>query len=201
MDRLLYKYQAAWTVRISGRPQGVREAQMLGTTSFGGDLGPLPPVRGAMASGRPRPGTPGSLMRRMVAVAIDISVAVVCLVGPLLWILDPVLDALDQPVEQERAVFRLTAVLWLTAFGLLYSPVCVSRWGGTPGKRAMGLEVVRADAGAGRLSYGKAVLRHAVNVVTYTVTPLTIAQVTAITLSEDKRSVADKSAGSAVVRR
>ncbi|MCQ4209814.1 RDD family protein, partial [Streptomyces longispororuber] len=122
-------------------------------------------------------------MRRMLAVVIDIPVAVVWIVGPLVWGLDPLLDTVDPSAGQGRLVFRLTAVVWAIVCALGYSPVCVARWGGTIGKRVMGLEVVRADGGDGRLPYGKAVLRHLANLVTYTVTPLTIACVSAITLS------------------
>ncbi len=72
---------------------------MLGITPAGDDPGPLPPVRGPLTSGG-GPGSPGSLVRRMVAVGIDITVAVVWIVGPLVWVLDPLLDAVDPSVEQ-----------------------------------------------------------------------------------------------------
>ncbi|MCF0082988.1 RDD family protein [Streptomyces lomondensis] len=40
-----------------------------------------------------------------------------------------------------------------------YSPICTAWWGGTPGKLAFGIRVVRARDGR-RLSYGRALGRH-----------------------------------------
>jgi uncharacterized RDD family membrane protein YckC len=139
-------------------------------------------------------------MRRMIAVVVDIPIAVVCVVLPLIVILDPLLDAIDPPTDQGRAAFRLVALLWCALFVLVYSPLCVSRRGGTLGKRVMGLEVKRAD-GNGRLSYGKSVTRHVINLVIYTVTPLAIANASTMRLDERVRSMSDKAVGSVVVRR
>ncbi|MFF8381560.1 RDD family protein [Streptomyces sp. NPDC015661] len=162
----------------------------------GSDLGPLPSL-GAAPKFRPTPGAPAGLMRRCAAVAVDLPIAVAVVLGPLLA-LDPILDALAITGESARTAWRTAAFAWLLAFVLGYSPVCVSRWGGTPGKRVMGIEVIRASDGA-RLGYGPAVVRHVTNLVANAVPVLLVANVSSITLSPNRQGVHDKTVGSRVI--
>ncbi|RFC73638.1 RDD family protein [Streptomyces sp. AcE210] len=164
----------------------------------GNDLGPLPPLGGTVDS-RPRPGSPGGLMRRCAAVAIDLSLAMAVVLGPLLA-LDRILQAVAVPDDRAGTIWRTAAVAWSCVFVLGYSPVCVSRWGGTLGKRVIGVEVVRTSDGA-RLGYGAAVLRHIINLVVTTVPVFLAANVSAINLSSNRQGIHDKAVGSAVIHR
>ncbi|MEU6879389.1 RDD family protein [Streptomyces sp. NPDC046712] len=164
----------------------------------GSDLGPLPSVGGAVKY-RPAPGAPAGLMRRCAAVAVDLPIAVVAVLGPLIA-LDRILEALAVADDPAGTIWRAAAAVWLLAFVLGYSPVCVSRWGGTPGKRVMGMEVVRASDGA-RLGYGAAVLRHVTNLVANTVPVFLVAHLSSITLSPDGQGLHDKTVGSKVIHR
>ncbi|MFD7440540.1 RDD family protein [Streptomyces sp. NPDC059909] len=168
----------------------------LGPLSSGHDLGPLPSVGHVSATG---PGSPGSLMRRCAAVAVDLPIAVLVVLVPLLG-LDRILIDLDVPDGDARTIWRTAAGLWVLAFVLLYSPLSVSRWGGTVGKRVLGLEVVRLGDG-GRLGYGAAVIRHLTNLVVTGVPVLCAANVSMITLSPNGGGIQDKAVRSAVVRR
>jgi uncharacterized RDD family membrane protein YckC len=138
-------------------------------------------------------------MRRCAAVAIDLPIAVAVILGPLLA-LDQILEALAVTDDQARTIWRITAVVWLLVFVLGYSPVCVSRWGGTLGKRVMGMEVIRASDGA-RLGYGPAVLRHVINLVVNAVPVFIVANMSAITLSTNRQGMHDKAVGSVVIHR
>ncbi|MFI8766983.1 RDD family protein [Streptomyces sp. NPDC053792] len=164
----------------------------------GSDLGPLPSL-GAAPELRPTPGAPAGLMRRCAAVAVDLPIAVAVVLGPLLT-LDPILEALAVTGDPARTAWRAAAFAWLLVFVLSYSPVCVSRWGGTPGKRVMGMEVIRASDGA-RLGYGAAVVRHVTNLVANAVPVLLVANVSSITLSPNRQGVHDKRVGSQVIHR
>lgn len=136
---------------------------------------------------------PGDIMRRCVALGIDLVVAVVVIVGPL--------TALDRMLpDSAGGAWRASAAVWFLAFVLVYSPLSVSRWGGTVGKRLLGMEVVR-DVGGGRLSYGAALVRHLTNVLMNTVPVFQIAQGTAANLSEKKQGLHDRLVGSRVVMR
>jgi uncharacterized RDD family membrane protein YckC len=143
---------------------------------------------------RSRPGSPADPLRRCVALGIDIVIAVVVM-GPAI--------ALAEIVEGTSAesVWLPSAAAWFPAFVLLYSPLAVSRWGGTAGKRILGMEVVRDGDGGGRLSYGAALVRHLSNVVLNTVPVFVVAQGTAANLSEKKRGLHDRLVGSRVVMR
>ncbi|MET7492661.1 RDD family protein, partial [Streptomyces sp900116325] len=167
-------------------------------SSAGDDLAPLPSV-GRTGKARAIPGAPADLMRRCAAVAIDLPLAVGAILGPLL-LLDPVLEALSITGGDARTVWHTTAFVWLAVFILVYSPLCVSRWGGSLGKRVLGIEVVRASDGA-RLGYGQAVLRHLINLVANAVPVILIAHVSAINLSANKQGIHDKTVGSVVIHR
>ncbi|MBL3665656.1 RDD family protein [Streptomyces sp. M2CJ-2] len=138
-------------------------------------------------------------MRRCAAVAIDLPLAAVVVLGPLLA-LDRILQVFAVPDDRAGTLWLTAAVVWTLVFVLGYSPVCVSRWGGTLGKRTMGVEVVRASDGA-RLGYGPAVLRHIINLVVTTVPIFLVAHVSAINLSASRRGMHDKAVGSAVIHR
>ncbi|MFC8238204.1 RDD family protein [Streptomyces sp. NPDC057284] len=88
-----------------------------------------------------------------MAVFIDPVIAVAVILGPLIA-LDRILVAAS--VDD---LWLPSAAAWPLAFLLLYSPLSVSRWGGTVGKRLLGMEVVR-DADGGQLSYGAPLVRH-----------------------------------------
>ncbi|MFC9245527.1 RDD family protein [Streptomyces sp. NPDC057136] len=167
-------------------------------SSAGDDLGPLPPV-GRTATARAVPGAPADVMRRCAAVAIDLPVAVAAVLGPVL-LLEQVLQALSITGADARAIGRPSILALLAVFILVYSPLCVSRWGGSPGKRVLGIEVVRASDGA-RLGYGQAVLRHLINLVVNAVPVTLIAHASAISLSANKQGIHDKAVGSVVIHR
>ncbi|MFC8258195.1 RDD family protein [Streptomyces sp. NPDC057291] len=139
-------------------------------------------------------GSPGDVMRRGMAVFIDLVIAVAVVLGPLIA-LDRILVAAS--VDD---VWLPSAAVWSLAFLLLYSPLSVSRWGGTVGKRLLGMEVVR-DADGGRLSYGAALVRHLGNLVVYTVPVFMIANATVTGLSPKKQGLHDRLVGSRVVMR
>ncbi|TJZ54328.1 RDD family protein [Streptomyces piniterrae] len=133
-------------------------------------------------------------MRRGFAVAIDLAITVVVILGPLI--------AVDRILEAASAgdVWLPSAAVWTLAFLLLYSPLSVSRWGATAGKRLLGMEVVR-DTDGGRLSYGAALARHLSNLVMVTVPVFLVANATATNLSEKRQSLHDRLVGSRVVMR
>ncbi|MET7498610.1 RDD family protein [Streptomyces sp900116325] len=153
---------------------------------------------GTVGSNR-RPGPPASLMRRCAAVAIDLPIAVVVVLGPLL-VADRILQFLAVPDSRAGTIWLTAAAVWLLLFVLGYSPLCLSRWGGTLGKHVMGVEVARASDGA-RLNYGPAVLRHVINVVVTTVPVFLVAHVSSINLSANHQGMHDKAVGSVVVHR
>ncbi|MFB6710163.1 RDD family protein [Streptomyces sp. NPDC056333] len=133
-------------------------------------------------------------MRRGLAVFIDLVIAVAVTLGPLI--------ALDRILVAASAdgVWLPSAAAWSLAFLLLYSPLSVSRWGGTLGKRLLGMKVVR-DADGRRLSYGAALVRHLSNLAVHAVPLLMIAHVTATGLSPKKQGLHDRLVGSRVVMR
>ncbi|MFE7394864.1 RDD family protein [Streptomyces sp. NPDC057582] len=170
---------------------------MIGSMSSGDDLGSdlgsssLPWM---VASSRSLPGSPGDVMRRGMAVLIDLVIAVAVTLCPLI--------ALDRILVAASAddVWLPSAAAWSLAFLLLYSPLSVSRWGGTVGKRLLGMEVVR-DADGGRLSYGAALVRHLSNLAVHIVPVFMIAHVTVTGLSPKKQGLHDRLVGSRVVMR
>ncbi|GLX22223.1 RDD family protein [Streptomyces lavendulae] len=164
----------------------------------GNDLGPLPPV-GRTPSARALPGSPAGGVRRCAATAVDLAVAVAVVLLPLVG-LDRALGGTALPDGDARTVWRAAAALWTAAFLLLYSPLCVSLRGATPGKRLMGLEVVVSGDG-GRLGYGRALARHLANLVVNAVPVLCVANASAIALGPDSLGLHDKAVGSAVVHR
>ncbi|AZQ40651.1 RDD family protein [Streptomyces cyaneochromogenes] len=145
-----------------------------------------------MTSGsRSQPGSPADPLRRAFALAIDIVIAVVVILAPLV--------ALDRLLpDTAGGVWLSSAALWCLAFLLLYSPLSVSRRGATVGKRLLGMEVVR-DADGGRLSYGAALVRHVSNVVMAVVPVFLIANGSAANLSAKKQGLHDRLVGSRVV--
>lgn len=145
------------------------------------------------------PGAPVGSMRRCAAVAIDLPIALLLLLVPLIA-LDQALVGLSVPDDLTRLVWRASAA-WALAVVLSYSPLCVSRWGGTPGKRVVGIEVVRAGGDGARIGYWTAVLRHVVNLVLTTVTVLLVAHATVMALDPNHRGLHDRLVSSAVVRR
>ncbi|GAA3482770.1 RDD family protein [Streptomyces yanii] len=170
---------------------------MIGSMSSGDDLGSdlgsssLPWM---VASSRSLPGSPGDVMRRGMAVLIDLVIAVAVTLGPLIA-LDRILVA-----ASVDGIWLPSAAAWSLAVLLLYSPLSVSRWGGTVGKRLLGMEVVR-DADGGRLSYGAAPVRHLSNLAVHTVPVFMIAHVTVTGLSPKKQGLHDRLVGSRVVMR
>ncbi|MFE6962986.1 hypothetical protein [Streptomyces sp. NPDC057696] len=76
---------------------------------------------------RSLPGSPGNVMRRGVAVFIDLVIAVAVILCPLI--------ALDRILVAASAddIWLPSAAAWSLAFLLLYSPLSVSRWDGTVG--------------------------------------------------------------------
>lgn len=140
------------------------------------------------------PGSPADPMRRGAAVIIDLALGVAVVLGPLVA-LDRILTALSA-----GDAWLPSAAVWSLAFLLLYSPLSVSRWGGTAGKRLLGVEVVR-DADGARLSYGAALVRHLSNLALNAVPVLLIANATTATLSPKKQGMHDRLAGSRVVVR
>ncbi|MGW3661198.1 RDD family protein [Streptomyces sp. NPDC005151] len=147
-----------------------------------------------VVSSRSLPGSPGDVMRRGMAVFIDLVIAVAVTLGPLI--------ALDRILVAASAdgAWLPSAAVWSLAFLLLYSPLSVSRWGGTVGKRLLHMEVVR-DADGGRLSYGAALVRHLSNLVMAAVPVFVVANATATNLSEKRQSLHDRLVGSRVVMR
>ncbi|MFD9408903.1 RDD family protein [Streptomyces sp. NPDC059989] len=170
---------------------------MFGSLSAGNDLGAFPPA------GRPsqgaRPGSPASIVRRGAATAVDLAIAIAVILGPLVA-LDRILGALAVPDADAGPLWRATAAVWVLAFLLLYSPLAVSRWGATPGKRTLGLEVVTLKDGE-RLGYGAAVVRHAANLVVTGIPVLCIANASSIALSPNGSGLHDKAVGSTVIHR
>ncbi|WP_256986928.1 RDD family protein [Streptomyces sp. BR123] len=166
---------------------------MFDSISSGGDLG-----RFQAASGT-RPGSPAGLMPRCAATAIDLVIAVAVILVPLVG-LDRMLTGAGVADGDARAIWRTTAALWVAAFLLLYSPLSVSRWGATPGKRALRLEVVRFTTGE-RIGYGPAVARHLTNLVVTGIPALCVANVSSINLGTDRRGIHDRASGSAVIHR
>ncbi|MFE2017728.1 RDD family protein [Streptomyces sp. NPDC059499] len=147
-----------------------------------------------VVSSRSLPGSSGDVMRRGMAVFIDLVIAVAVTLGPLIA-LDRILVAAS--VDD---VWLPSAAAWPLAFLLLYSPLSVSRWGGTVGKRLLHMEVVR-DSDGGRLSYGAALVRHLSNLAVNTVPVFLIAHATATNLSPKKQGLHDRLVGSRVVMR
>ncbi|MET8517485.1 RDD family protein [Streptomyces sp. NPDC005077] len=133
-------------------------------------------------------------MRRGMAVFIDLVIAVAVTLGPLIT-LDRILVAASMD-----DVWLPSAAAWSLAFLLLYSPLSVSRWGGTVGKRLLHMEVVR-DADGGRLSYGAALVRHLSNLAVNTVPVFMIANATVTGLSPKRQGLHDRLVGSRVVMR
>ncbi|MGW6951579.1 RDD family protein [Streptomyces xanthophaeus] len=165
---------------------------MFDSLASGGDLARFAPT----ASG---PGSRAGIGRRGAALFLDLAIGVVAAVGPLVAVDRLVLGG-DTADLTDMTTARALAALWVLAFFLLYSPVSVSRWGATPGKRLLGLEVVHAATGA-RLTYGRAALRHLTNLVTWLVPVLTAANAAAMRLDEHHRGAHDRAAGSKVVLR
>ncbi|MFF5704934.1 RDD family protein [Streptomyces sp. NPDC012794] len=163
----------------------------------GDDLGPLPPV-GRIPDARPLPRSPAGIMRRCAATAVDLTIAVVVILVPLLGF-DRVLGVLALPDRESATAWQSAAAAWTAAFVLLYSPLSVSRRGATPGKRLMGMEVVAR--GGGRLSYGQAVVRHLTNLVVTGIPLPAVANASSMTLSPDALGIHDKAVGSAVIHR
>ncbi|MGP3982055.1 RDD family protein [Streptomyces sp. KR80] len=162
--------------------------------SSGDDLGPLQPYPWMVVGSRSQPGSPADVLRRGAAVLIDLALGIAVILGPLIaleWILEA--------ASAGDAWLPLAAV-WSLAFLVLYSPLSVSRWGGTVGKRLLGMEVVR-DADGGRLSYGAALVRHLSNLVLNTVTVFLIANMTVMGLSPKRQGMHDRLVGSRVVMR
>ena len=138
-------------------------------------------------------------MRRCAAVAIDLPIAVAAILGPVL-LLEQVLQVLSITGDEARAIGRPSILVLLAVFVLVYSPLCVSRWGGSPGKRVLRIEVVRAGDGA-RLGYGQAVLRHVINLVVNAVPVILIAHASAMNLNPKEQGIHDKAVGSVVLYR
>ncbi|MFD7409469.1 RDD family protein [Streptomyces sp. NPDC059866] len=162
--------------------------------SSGDDLGPLEPLPWMVVGSRSLPGSPADVMRRGVAVGIDMVIAVVVILGPLI-VLERILEA-----ASVEGVWLPSAAVWSLAFLLLYSPLSVSRWGGTVGKRILGMEIVR-DADGGRLSYGAALVRHLSNLVMAAVPVFVVANGTVTNLDAKRQSLHDRLVDSRVVMR
>ncbi|MGW0395555.1 RDD family protein [Streptomyces sp. NPDC003042] len=166
---------------------------MFDSLASGGDLGRFQAAPGA------RPGSPAGLMPRCAASAIDLVIAVAVILVPLVG-LDRILTAAGVGDGEAGVIWRTTAALGVAAFLLLYSPLSVSRWGATPGKRALRLEVTHFETGE-RIGYGPAVVRHLTNLVVTGIPVLCVANVSSINLGKDRRGMHDKASGSAVIHR
>ncbi|MFE5613724.1 RDD family protein [Streptomyces sp. NPDC056524] len=171
----------------------MREIYMFNSMASGSDLGRL------QAAPDTRPGSPAGLLPRCAATAIDLAIAVAVILVPLVG-LDRILTAAGVADGYAGAIWRTTAALWVIAFFLLYSPFSVSRWGATPGKRALRLEVVHFETGE-RIGYGAAVARHLTNLVVTGIPVLCVANVSSVNLGKDRRGMHDKASGSAVIHR
>ncbi|MET9879615.1 RDD family protein [Actinacidiphila glaucinigra] len=162
---------------------------MFGQLIGGNDLlPPSPPPSG--------PGTPAGIWQRQVAAGIDLVIAVLVVLVPLIAF-DRILNATVG--DGGADVWRLVAVLWLVAFVLTYSPISTCRWGRTLGKRVMGLKVVRLGSDS-RIGYGRALIRHVVNVGIGLVPVIIIKNVIAISMDANGQGMHDRLAHSAVVR-
>ena len=96
----------------------------------------------------------GGFWRRSVAALVD---------GSILLAVSISMQEMLTPVVAERdATFQLVIGLVLSFVNLLigaaYESILIHRYAATPGKMAMGLEVVRADGSA--VSLGRAIGRH-----------------------------------------
>ncbi|WOX26331.1 RDD family protein [Streptomyces solicathayae] len=171
----------------------MREIDLFNSMPSGGDLGRFQAASGARA------GSPAGLMPRCAATAIDLVIGVAVILVPLVG-LDRILTAAGVADGEAGVIWLATAALWVAAFFLLYSPLSVSRWGATPGKRALRLEVVRFETGE-RIGYGSAFARHLTNLAVTGIPVLCVANLSAINLSKDRRGMHDKAAGSAVIHR
>ncbi|MFI6765606.1 RDD family protein [Streptomyces sp. NPDC050355] len=143
---------------------------------------------------RSLPGSPADVIRRGAAVAIDTAIAVVVIPGPLI-----ALDRLLVAASMDD-IWLPAAAVWLLVFLLLYSPLSVSRKGGTVGKRLLGMEVVR-DTDGERLTYGAALVRHLGNLVMAAVPVLLVANATVTNLNAKRQSLHDRPVDSRVVMR
>lgn len=167
---------------------------MLGGTAPGSDLGQMSPPRWPSA-----PGAPAGLMRRCLAIAVDLPIAVLLVIGPLVGF-DHVLEALSIADGDTQTIWLIGAIFWLLLFIFCYSPLCISRLGWTPGKRAVGIEVVHG-AGKRRIKYLPAVIRHVANIAMIAVPIFIIVNASTITLSSRRQGIHDKAVGSEVVYR
>ncbi|WUD77313.1 RDD family protein [Streptomyces sp. NBC_00510] len=161
---------------------------MFGQLAAGNDLySPAP---------RSGPGTPASLWQRLWAAGIDLLIAWLVILVPLLAFERIVLAGVG---DEGATIWQLVAALWVLAFLLTYSPFSTHRWGRTPGKRVMGLKVVRLGS-ASRISYGRALIRHLANVGIGLVPVILIKNVTSIGTDAHRQGMHDRLARSTVIR-
>ncbi|MYX34154.1 RDD family protein [Streptomyces sp. SID8377] len=152
------------------------------------DLVPPTPASG--------PGTLASVWQRLWAAGIDLLIAWLVILVPLLAFDRIVLAGVG---DEGDIVWQLVAALWVVAFLLTYSPLSTCRWGRTPGKRIMGLKVVRLGSD-NPISYGHALIRHLANVGIGLVPVILIKNVTSIGTDAQRQGMHDRLARSTVVR-
>lgn len=93
-------------------------------------------------------------------------------------------------------------VAWtVAAAALAYQAVCIGLWQATPGKRALGLRVVRSDGGrpGWRSALWRGAWPAAVFVPTF-ISPLVLAAAWMVVADRQRRSLGDHAAGTLVLR-
>ncbi|MFF3251230.1 RDD family protein [Actinacidiphila glaucinigra] len=136
------------------------------------------------------------MWQRLWAAGIDLLIAWLVILVPLLAFDRIVLAGVG---DEGDIVWQLVAALWVVAFLLTYSPLSTCRWGRTPGKRIMGLKVVRLGSD-NPISYGHALTRHLANVGIGLVPVILIKNVTSIGTDAQRQGMHDRLARSTVVR-
>ena len=135
-------------------------------------------------------GAPGGFWVRVVAAIID-SIVVFALSLPIY----PLLGVEIATLISSDASFSVADLVSLT-LSFLYSPVLISLWSTTIGKRALNLYVVRSDGG--RCSFWRALGRTFASILS--AIPFGIGYLM-VAFREDKRALHDLIADTAVIRR
>ncbi|MEU6798080.1 RDD family protein [Nonomuraea wenchangensis] len=135
----------------------------------------------------------GHLGLRLTAAVLDFVA-----LGALFVLLTTTWPGGDGP---SSALENLSVLTLIGMFVATYSPVTTSRWGGTPGKLICRLRVVVVRDG-GRLSYGRALLRHLSHVVMWALPLISLLNVAYCLWDRPLRQcLHDKIANTVVVRR
>ncbi|HMK56031.1 MAG TPA: RDD family protein [Dissulfurispiraceae bacterium] len=133
---------------------------------------------------------------RMIAKLIDLTILGV--IGMLLYATAIFLllwtDAIFEMSARAFALF-IVCFLWIVSF-ICYSSVFTGKYGGTPGKLALGLRVV--DTAGGKISYTKALIRCMAE--TASALPLAAGYIVAA-FDVEKRALHDRLCGTRVIRK